>query len=86
MPDRPLTDHEKQLLDFERQSFLHEGIKERRVRETFGLSLPQYLLALRTLLDRPEAWAEAPGVLARLEAARHAAPPGRSGRGTRRTG
>lgn len=52
MSDHPLSDREQQLLDFERQSFLHEGIKERRVRETFGLSLPQYLLALRALLDR----------------------------------
>ena len=61
-----LTDLEKGVLDFERQSWRLPMAKEQAIRETFDLSGPQYYQILNSLIDRQEALVADPLLVKRL--------------------
>jgi len=61
-----LTDLEKGVLDFERQSWQLPMAKEQAIRETFDLSGPQYYQILNCLIDRQDALAADPLLVKRL--------------------
>ncbi|MDR2929405.1 MAG: DUF3263 domain-containing protein [Propionibacteriaceae bacterium] len=61
-----LTDQEISVLDFERQWWKLPMAKEQAIRETFGLSGPQYYQILNALIDRREALAADPLLVKRL--------------------
>ncbi len=61
-----LSDQEKGVLEFERQWWRLPMAKEQAIRETFGLSGPQYYQLLNALIDRQEALAADPLLVKRL--------------------
>lgn len=66
--DRPqgaLSDLEVEVLDFAALRWRYLGAKESAVRERFGWSLTRYAQVLNGLLERPEAAAHAPQLVAR---------------------
>ena len=65
-----LSDREREVLDFERQWWLHAGVKEQEIRERFGVSATRYYQQLTALLDRPEALAHSPLLVRRLRRVR----------------
>jgi hypothetical protein len=50
-----LSDHQRAILDFERQWFRRPGAKEQAIRDLFDMSPTRYYQALNALLDIPEA-------------------------------
>ena len=56
----------KTILDFERDWWRHPGTKERRVRESLGLSSTRYHQLLNRIIDLPEAIAYDPMLVRRL--------------------
>ena len=67
---KPLTGFDKSILDFEKRSYKHAGIKEGDAREAFKLTPPQYYQHLNNLIDHPEAEEYAPTVVHRLRSLR----------------
>lgn len=67
-----LTDREREILAFEREWFKHPGSKEAVVRERFGVSATRYYQILAALIDSPEAAAEDPMLVKRLQRMREA--------------
>ncbi len=65
-PDAPLTDTERDILDFEARPWAQGGAKAREIRERYGWSETRYLQVLRSLLDRPAALEHAPKLVWRL--------------------
>jgi len=65
-PSNSLSDLEKGVLEFERQSWQLPMAKEQAIRETFDLSGPQYYQILNLLIDRQEALAADPLLVKRL--------------------
>lgn len=61
-----LSDHEREILDFERESWKLGAPKERAIRERFGFSAARYHQLLNRLIDRPEALAHDPMLVRRL--------------------
>ncbi len=61
----PLTDHEKRILDFGRQSWTKVGHRDEAIRREFGLSSTGYYTKLVGLMDHPEAVEYAPEVIRR---------------------
>lgn len=61
-----LSEHDRQLLDFEARRFRQAGRKEAAIRELFDLSAIRYYQRLNQLLDDPEALAYAPTLINRL--------------------
>lgn len=63
---RPLTDDELAILEFERKWWKQAGAKESAVREQFGLSATRYYQVLNRLLDLPAALETDPSLVGRL--------------------
>lgn len=61
-----LPPRDRDLLDFERGWWQHQGPKERAIRERFGFSAARYQQLLNRVLDRPEALAYDPMLVRRL--------------------
>jgi hypothetical protein len=68
----PLSDRERQILDFERESWRLSVPKERAIRERFGFSPARYHQLLNRLMQRPEALAYDPMLVRRLRRVREA--------------
>lgn len=70
MTDTPraaaLLPRDRELLDFERGWWQHQGPKERAIRERFGFSAARYQQRLNRLMDLPEALAYDPMLVRRL--------------------
>jgi hypothetical protein len=64
--DRPLTDRDRAILDFERTWWTDGGPKEPAIRETFALSATRYYQLLAEMLDTDAALAYDPLVVRRL--------------------
>ncbi|HSA52536.1 MAG TPA: DUF3263 domain-containing protein [Yinghuangia sp.] len=77
-PADGLSERDLGILDFERLWWKHAGAKERAVRDRFGCSPTRYYQALNSLLDRPEALAHDPVLVARLRRLRDARQQARS--------
>ncbi len=67
-----LSERDRQILDFERESWKLDVPKERAVRERFGFSAARYQQLLNRLIDRPEALAQDPMLVRRLRRLRDA--------------
>lgn len=65
-PAPELDAREREILAFERRWWRQAGAKEQAIRDTFGLSPTRYYQLLNRLLDRPEALAYDPVLVARL--------------------
>ena len=53
----PLTDLERDLLDFAGLWWKYAGTQVQEIRDRFDLSATSYWEAVNGLIDRPEAWA-----------------------------
>lgn len=62
-----LNERDREILAFEREWFKHLGAKDRVVRERFGFSATRYYQILNELIDSPEAMAEDPMLVKRLQ-------------------
>lgn len=67
-----LTDDELAMLELERSWWKYVAVKETHVRERFGISSTVYYSRLNALIDRPEAMAEDPMTVRRLQRLRDA--------------
>jgi hypothetical protein len=65
-PAAALLPPDRDLLDFERGWWQHQGPKEREIRERFGVSAARYQQRLNRLIDLPEALAYDPMLVRRL--------------------
>ena len=65
-----LSDRDRQILDFERESWKLAVPKERAIRERFGFSAARYHQLLNRLIDRPEALMHDPMLVRRLRRVR----------------
>jgi len=61
-----LTDHDREILAFERQWWKYGGSKENSIREQFDLSATRYYQQLNLLIDVPAALAYDPMLVRRL--------------------
>src|SRR5690606_7334305 len=66
LTDRPLTDRDRAILDFERSWWTDGGVKEAAIRDHFSLSATRYYQLLAEMLDSHEALAYDPLVVRRL--------------------
>ena len=77
-----LSDLEMRVLAFERSWWRQPGAKEREILEVLGMPATRYYQLLNELIDRPEAVAFDPALVARLRRQRgrrariRSAPPG----------
>lgn len=69
---RALSSRDRQLLDFERESWKLTVSKERAIRERFGFSPARYRQLLNRAIDLPEALAYDPMLIRRLRRVREA--------------
>ncbi len=69
---RRLAQRDRQLLDFERESWKLSISKERAIRESFGFSPARYRQLLNAVIDRPEALVYDPMLVRRLRRIREA--------------
>jgi hypothetical protein len=67
-----LSQRDRQILDFERESWKLGAPKERAIREHFGFSAARYHQLLNRIVDRPEALAHDPMLVRRLRRLREA--------------
>ncbi len=67
-----LGERERQILDFERESWKLTVAKERAIRERFGFSATRYHQLLRRAIDKPEAISYDPMLVRRLRRVREA--------------
>jgi hypothetical protein len=63
---RPLDDRSRDLLDFEREWWMHSGPKERMIRERFGFSAARYHQLLNRIVDGDAALTYDPMLVRRL--------------------
>jgi hypothetical protein len=61
-----LSEFEQRILEFEGQWFHRAGAKESEIRDRFDLSPTRYYELLNQLIDRQEALAQEPVLVARL--------------------
>lgn len=61
-----LTAHERAALDFAGRTYRRDGNREAAILRELGLTPTRYAQVVNGLLDRPEAWAHAPGTVKRL--------------------
>jgi Protein of unknown function (DUF3263) len=66
-----LAEHQRAILDFERQWWRQQGAKEQAIRDNFEMSPTRYYQTLNALIDLP------PGLVNRLQRLRAAAARGR---------
>ena len=71
-PVTGLSDRDRLLLDFERESWKLTVSKERAIRERFGFSPARYHQLLNRVVERPEAIAFDPMLVRRLRRVREA--------------
>jgi len=71
-PESSLSDRERLLLEFERESWKLTIPKERAIRERFGFSSARYHQLLNRVVERPEAVAYDPMLVRRLRRVREA--------------
>lgn len=64
---RVLTEQERAILAFEKLRWNHQGAKATAVRDVFGLTLTEYCQRVNRLIDKPEALAEEPALVLRLQ-------------------
>jgi Protein of unknown function (DUF3263) len=76
-PVAGLTEREQRILAFERKWWRHAGSKEQAIRDAFDLSSTRYYQLLNGLLDKPEALAAEPMLVARLRRLRATRSRGR---------
>ena len=69
-PESSLSDRERLLLEFERESWKLTIPKERAIRERFGFSSARYHQLLNRVVERPEAVAYDPMLVRRLRRVR----------------
>jgi uncharacterized protein DUF3263 len=69
---RALSSRDRQLLDFERESWKLTVSKERAIRERFGFSPARYRQLLNRAIDLPEALTYDPMLIRRLRRVREA--------------
>ena len=62
----PLTDREKAMLAFEKQTWRYAGMKEQAIRDLFGISATTYFQRINALIDKPAALAAEPVLVKRL--------------------
>lgn len=67
-----LSDRDRQILDFERESWRLSVPKERAIRERFGFSPARYHQLLNRLMERPEALGYDPMLVRRLRRVKEA--------------
>ncbi len=79
-PAGELDDHERAILDFERQWWKYAGAKEQAVRELFDMTPTRYYQVLNALIDRPEALVHDPMLVKRLRRLRSSRQRARSAR------
>jgi Protein of unknown function (DUF3263) len=75
-----LTELEMRILAFERSWWRSPGAKEREILEALGMTATRYYQLLNELIDRPEAAAFDPALVARLRRRRADRNRLRSGR------
>ena len=68
-----LTDHERAVIDFEREWWQLNSTKNAEIRDRFSISTSSYYRALHVLVDRPEALAYDPLTVRRLRKRREQA-------------
>ena len=78
--DFPLSDRDKEILEFERQWWKYSGAKEQAIRELFGMSATRYYQVLNALVDHPSALSFDPMLIKRLQRIRSARARNRSAR------
>lgn len=71
-PTLSLSDRDRLLLEFERESWKLTVPKERAIRERFGFSPARYHQLLNRVVERPEAIAYDPMLVRRLRRVREA--------------
>ncbi|HVM20221.1 MAG TPA: DUF3263 domain-containing protein [Egibacteraceae bacterium] len=74
------SDRTRELVDFEREWTLHQGGKERAIRDHFGISAARYYQLLSKVVDDPEALAYDPLTVRRLRKRRDERRNGRAAR------
>jgi hypothetical protein len=68
----PLSERDRDILDFERSWWADGGVKETAIRDRFDLSTSRYYDLLGELMDDPEAMAHDPLLVRRLRRLRDA--------------
>ena len=76
----PLSERDRQVLEFERQWWKYAGAKEQAVRELFDMSATRYYQLLNALIDSPAALAHDPMLVKRLRRMRASRQRARSAR------
>jgi Protein of unknown function (DUF3263) len=76
-----LSELDKRILAFEQSWWRYPGAKEREILEVFGMPATRYYQLLNALIDRPEATAFDPVLVARLRRQRSRRNRIRSGGG-----
>ncbi len=76
----PLSQRDREILDFERQWWQFAGAKEQAIRERFDMSATRYYQLLNTLIDHEPALAHDPLLVKRLRRLRSARQRARSAR------
>lgn len=66
MTSEPLTDLEREILEFERSWWKHAGAKETAVREKWDMSPTRYYQLLSAIIEKPAALAVDPMLVRRL--------------------
>lgn len=67
---QPLTDRDRQVLDFAGLTWRHDGARDMAIRDEFDTSAHLYMQELNRLLDEPAALAYAPVTVNRLRRVR----------------
>ena len=75
-----LSQRDRQILEFERQSLKYAGAKEQAIRELFDMSATRYYQIINALIDNPDALAFDPMLIKRLSRMRAARQRARSAR------
>ena len=65
-----LSERDKRVLDFERDSWRTAGAKEQAIAEVLGITATRYYQLLNELIDSPEALKFDPALVKRLRARR----------------
>lgn len=66
MQGEPLTDRELEILAFEKQIYVHPGVKEDTIRTLFDISPTRYYQQLNVIIDKPAALVHDPVLVKRL--------------------
>ena len=84
--DSPLSERDRDILEFERRWWQHAGAKEAAIRSEFSLTAARYYQVLNALIDLPGALRHDPMLVKRLQRAREARTQARAARAFTRSG